>query len=222
MKLRSTLIPCFKKRHCESVRSSFGLPMRFFLLIGVFFMILVTGTAHAEIYSWIDKDGNVYYADDPSKVPAQYKAKNIRSSEASSSTVNQFGNVPNAQNEQQKEVQSSSDSKAGSSDANKKRDDSERDYYCNRARQYERDIANAKDELEAAKKSTVSSKVYVSPQYVGRNIIEGHYENQSSPDLQAVLNARAKIKTLEKSQADFEESARKQNIPPGWLRCEQS
>jgi hypothetical protein len=43
-------------------------------MIGVSIVVMLFSTAHgATVYKWVDKDGVVYFSDDYSKIPAQYR-----------------------------------------------------------------------------------------------------------------------------------------------------
>jgi len=84
--------------------------------------------------------------------------------------------------------------------------------YCSQANRLREQITRDRDSVAAAQRKTIGRKVY--------DASIGRYMMLYVKDEAAIAAAQ---KNLEASQArleQFEEEARKNDIPPGWLRCD--
>lgn len=63
-------------------------------ILGLFAVLALSATAHAEIYKWVDKDGNVHYSDQP---PPEQKSEEI--SRVSTDKVDSAAQLAAAENQ---------------------------------------------------------------------------------------------------------------------------
>lgn len=96
-------------------------------------------------------------------------------------------------------------------------DKKEQEYWCKKARQIKKSLAMAKDEVNehTAKLNELSA---ARAQTTGKKMASLEKQcNKTSRDLKA---AGKRLRERQETLAELEDDAHRNNIPPGWLRCQ--
>ncbi len=79
------------------------------------------------------------------------------------------------------------------------------EYWCKKATSYNRKIEKGRDEVSALEKDLAD---------------ENLSHKKRAPLEKKLTKARKQLIYLEKDLTDFEDEARRKDVPPGWLRCQ--
>lgn len=166
-------------------------------ILAILVVVLVVGflstqPAQAEIYKWTDDKGGVHFTEDPSAIPEKYRENTKTRSTADDALT------PQEKVKKQREEQQKSRSVAPEPDNAEKNREQRREranQFCSKASRLQRNIDHAKAEYYA----------YSLNKYATRSMMQSYYND---------------IVLAQKELDDFEDQARKNGIPPGWLRCQ--
>lgn len=86
----------------------------------------------------------------------------------------------------------------------------QRQSYCDQATQLRNKIARAKENIDAAQRKTVGRKVFD-----GVRFVTAYFKDEA-----AVAAAQKNLEACQAQLEQFEEDARKKDIPAGWIRCD--
>jgi len=183
-------------------------------VLGLCLNLATTASAFAEMYRWTDDRGNQHFTTDLSKVPAAYRAA---ASDRASAGRGHVNIVPSRKRQEAPQKAASAPAARDSAPAGgpdvEKFGGYDEAWWRGKAEQYTRDIRNLEQGAKACKDIKAPAKRNTS----GRRMKRQHYDRKLAAVEQCSKN-QFRLDTTRKQFANFKERARKQGVPPGWLR----
>jgi hypothetical protein len=178
-------------------------------LLMAILLLLPLSAAHAEFFSWTDKNGNSYATDDLSKVPEAYRAQAVAN--MAPDEVNP-GPAPKARDRQGEQAAPRSRERQGSSgDTHLDRYGRGEEYWHSRAESLRQEIDQLKQDRESSfdqERACEQKRVA----YLGKTVDCSRYQVYRTQIERNIERARKRL------EIDLPDEARKADAYPGWLR----
>lgn len=176
----------------------------------LFLLVPLTPSYSKTIYKWVDEDGTIHFTDDPKTIPEDKKPKTvvIEGEEPGGETkVNSTKTVPAFPEEENPEA-----------DLEKKREEEAlREDFRSRALEI-----SAKENALIEEIKTTKRQISQKKREVDLLLIYGYFADYSIQELRYLNDYLAQLEDqltlIKQEREDLEEEARREGIPPGYLR----
>jgi uncharacterized protein DUF4124 len=177
----------------------------------IFLSVLLIPSYAKDMYKWVDKDGTSHFTDDPAKIPEEKKGE-VTVIEGESE-----GSGEETEVDITKIAPAPSEEESSESDLEKEREEAIREEWRSRALEIE-DKKNAiLEEIESTKQALREKK-----REVDSLLINGYFADYSILELRYLSDylkeLEDQLEFIKQEKANLEEEARREGIPPGYLR----
>jgi Domain of unknown function (DUF4124) len=177
----------------------------------IFLSVLLIPSYAKDMYKWVDKDGTSHVTDDPAKIPEEKKGE-VTVIEGESE-----GSGEETEVDITKIAPAPSEEESSESDLEKEREEAIREEWRSRALEIE-DKKNAiLEEIESTKQALREKK-----REVDSLLINGYFADYSILELRYLSDylkeLEDQLEFIKQEKANLEEEARREGIPPGYLR----
>lgn len=176
----------------------------------LFLLVPFTPSYSKTIYKWVDEDGTIHFTDNPKTIPEGKKAKTvvIEGEEPDGETkINSTKTVPAFPEEENPEA-----------DLEKKREEEAlREDFRSRALEI-----SAKENALLEEIKTTKRQISQKKREVDLLLIYGYFADYSIQELRYLndylVQLEDQLTSIKQEREDLEEEARREGIPPGYLR----
>lgn len=181
-------------------------------IVSLFFLtvVLVTSSYSKEIYKWVDKDGTIHFTDDPAQIPQENRKE--------AETIQ--GNEEDPVDEVDVDLIAPQFEEEGSElylEQQRQREEAQRDYWRSLALQIETREKAILEQIEITKE-----EIKYKRREVDYLLLNGYFADHSVLELRYLENLLNGLKNqlalIDLEKENLKTEARRQGIPPGYLR----